>query len=147
MTDYERPADADERIERAITVIEALLPLKINERMKKKFLSNCLWQITQAEGRNKHEIRFRSQGAINAPRKELRHEHVTQRKAMVKALIDRPGDARNIVAQAQGCVVTKDEHSLLNDVDKLIDGWERYRRAGVVVMDMQTSEPMEFPEL
>ena len=145
MAEYGRPADANERIESAIKVIEALLPLEINERMKKKFLSNCLWQITQAEGRTKYEIRFRSEGAMNAPRKELRHEHVTQRNAMVKALLERPKDARTIAANAQGCVVTKDEHKLLNDVDKAIDGWERYREAKIIVIDMETGEPIEFP--
>jgi hypothetical protein len=145
MAEYERPADADERIESAIKVIEALLPLNIDERMKRKFLSNCLWQITQAEGRTKYEIRFRSQGAMNAPRNELRHEHVTQRKAMVKALLERPKDTRTIVANAQGCVVTKDEHKLLNDVGKAIDGWERYREAKIVVIDMETGKRVGLP--
>ena len=142
---YERPADADERIQSAITVIEALLPLKIQERMKRKFLSNCLWQITQAEGRNKYEIRYRSQASLDAPRKKLRHEHVTQRKAMVEALLANAVDAKKIAADALGCVVTKDEHALLADVDKSIDGWERYRRAGIVVIDMETGEEFDAP--
>jgi hypothetical protein len=146
MAEYERRANADEKIRSSISVIEALLPLDIDDKLKAKFLSNCLWQITQAEGRSKYEIRYRSQAAMNAPRKQLRHEHVTQRKAMVKALIARPADAREIVAKAQGCVVTKDEHTRLNSVGKSIDGWERYREAGIVVIDMKTGKPFEFPE-
>jgi hypothetical protein len=51
---FERPADAAEPIESAIRVIEALLPFNGNERMKKKVLSNCRWQIAHAEGRNKY---------------------------------------------------------------------------------------------
>ena len=142
MANYERPADADERIQSAITVIEALLPLKIQPRMKQKFLSNCLWQITQAEGKSKYDIRYRSEASIGAPPRKLRHDHVTPRKVMVDALLKNSGEARSIAADARGCVVTTKEHEKLADVDPSIDGWERYRVAGIAVRDMLYGESL-----
>lgn len=146
MTKYERPADADERIESAILVIEALLPLRIQDRMKRKFLSNCLWQITQAEGRTKYEIRFRSKASLESPKTGLRHEHVTTRKAMVAELLATPRRAREIAMKAIGCVVTQEEHELLHEVDQALDGWARYRAAGVPVIDMSTEKPLKLPK-
>jgi hypothetical protein len=140
MTKYVRPADADERIESAILVIEALLPLKIQSRMKRKFLSNCLWQITQAEGRTKYEICFRSKVSLESPKTGLRHEHVTTRKAMVAELLANPKKAREIAQDAIGCVVTHDEHILLSAVSKSLDGWARYQEAGIPVVDMATGK-------
>jgi hypothetical protein len=144
MTKYVRPADADERIEGAILVIEALLPLRIQDRMKRKFLSNCLWQITQAEGRTKYEIRYRSKASLEAPKRALRHEHVTTRKVMVEQLLANPKKAREIAEEAIGCVVTHDEHLLLSAVSKSLDGWARYQDAGILVVDMVKGKRVRF---
>ena len=145
---YHRPLDADEKIRSALIVIEALLTLKIDLPMKRKFLSNCLWQITQAEGKTKYDLRYRSEASLESPREEWRHEHVFRRKDMVNALLANPNSAKEIVARAVGCVVTKSEHALLAEIDKTydgVDGWERYRLADIVVQDLSTGSPLELP--
>jgi hypothetical protein len=145
MAQYERPGDAEERVNSALEIIDAILPLAIDGRMKRRFLSNCLWQITQAEGKGKYEIRYRSVASIGKPRKKLRHDHVTRRKVMVDAMLKTPSEAQAIAKAAIGCVVTKKEHEKLTAMDKSIDGWDRYRLAGIAVRDMTTGESITFP--
>ena len=145
---YQRPLNADEKKRSAIEVIKALLNLNdIYEPMKRRFLSNCLWQITEAEGKNKYDLRYCSKGSIGLPRKQLRHDHVYRRKDMVVELLASPGRAGDIAKQAVGCVVTKAEHVKLTKLDKVNgapDGWERYRQAGIIVIDRVTELPLDF---
>jgi hypothetical protein len=66
---------------------------------------------------------------------------------MVKALLKAtPDEVEDIVGVAIGCTVTKDEHLTLNQF-KSWDGWERYLRAGITVMDMETGEPANLSQL
>jgi hypothetical protein len=63
---------------------------------------------------------------------------------MVKVLMEASPEAVDeILKKAVGCTITKDEHDLLGRFQHL-DGWERYRRAGIVVIDMETGKPFEF---
>jgi hypothetical protein len=135
------PAERDRRIRSAVAVIRALLQLGdvLDKTHRKRFLTNCLWQITQAEGHDKYDLRYRSRGARTTLRKECRHEHVYRRKDMVQDLIDHPDQVDSIVAKAIGCVVTKAEHAALDKVDKRspeLDGWKRYELAGIEVFDI-----------
>jgi hypothetical protein len=144
---FERHRDAEGRIDSAIAIIEAILPLRIDERMQRRFVSNCLWQITQAEGKNKYDLRFRSKASLTAPPKQWRHEHVRRRKDMVALLMRGAPDIRKTVEDAIGCVVTREEHDRLSEVDRAhpeVDGWERYRLAKVRVIDMTTGRPLKF---
>ena len=118
-------------------------------QMKRRFISNCLWQITQAEGRTKYDLRYRSRASLASPRDEWRHEHVFRRKDMVDSLLNFPHNSRKILTQAVGCVVTKSEHKVLSKIDRTngdINGWDRYRVARIVVIDMEIGLPMQFDE-
>ena len=133
---------AKKRRSDAIEVIKALLKLDIDEKMKQKFLSNCLWQITQAEGKNKYDLRYKTKAALKAieegRRKELRHEHVYPRKQMVQKLIGSPENVDEIVKDAVGCVVTEEEHAKLSQIDRDfpdLEGCQRYQEAGIAVFD------------
>ncbi len=135
----------------AIKVIKALLELDIDEAMKKKFLSNCLWQVTQAEGKGKYELRYKTKAALKAikegRRNELRHEHVYPRKQMVQRLIDSPEKVDEIVKEAVGCVVTQDEHAILSQIDRDfsgLEGCERYQEAGITVLDTSKKPPAKL---
>ena len=63
---------------------------------------------------------------------------------MIEALI-RAGEkgVEEIIKHAVGCTITKVEHTRLNEF-KHLDGWERYRPAGIEVIDMETEPPLEF---
>ena len=89
------------RKESAKAVIRSLLALGdvLHPKHRRRFLSNCLWQISEAEGRSKYDLRFRSRDSLTAPRRVWRHEHVYRRKPMVLELINRPDEIENIVAR------------------------------------------------
>ena len=98
-----------------------------------------LWRITEADG--KYNTRHKTTGALACTDKsQLRHEHVYQRSKMITALVKaEPGEVDTILEDAIGCTVTEDEHALLLEFDGLY-GWERYRQAGIVVMNTETGE-------
>jgi hypothetical protein len=140
------------RIRSATAVIRALLQLgdALYIRHRTRFLTNCLWQITQAEGRDQYDLRYRSLASRTAPRKELRHEHVYRRKDMIRDLIDHPDSIDDIVAKAIGCVVTKAEHTRLDKVDREspeVDGWRRDQLAEIDVIDMSTGHRMAYDQM
>jgi hypothetical protein len=135
---------ADKRRRSAVTLIKYLLADKTPQVLpvhRRELLGILLWKVTEAECSNKHRTRFQSQGALDAKgRSKLCHEHVFQRKKMIESLEKAaPGEVDGILDIAVGCSVTVEEHDLL----KLFDdeyGWERYRKARIIVIDTQTGE-------
>jgi hypothetical protein len=105
-------------------------------------LDTLLWRITEADG--KLNTRYKTSGALACTDKsQLRHEHVFQRSKMIKALIGAKSDADavgEILKNAIACVVTVDEHDYLRKFDDYY-GWERYRKAGLIVMDTSEHPP------
>ena len=63
---------------------------------------------------------------------------------MISELLKSPKDVDRILQQAQGCLVTKQEHALLGNYKHLY-GWERYSRAGITVIDMRTQHAFSLP--
>ena len=112
---------------------------------RRECLGIALWKYTEAEGSSKYKTRFRSKASLSAAPRDLRHDHVYQRAIMIEALLQaKSEDVDEILRNAVGCTVTKEEHTLLEQF-KHLDGWERYRQAGMVVIDMETGQPFEFP--
>jgi hypothetical protein len=144
---FKRHPLAEERTRSAVTLIKALLqmPGLISEH-RREFLKIALWKVTEAEGSSKHKTQLQSQAARTAPRgTKLQHDHVFQRAKMVDTLLEaEPHGIDAILQGAVGCTITKDEHTRLNDF-KHLDGWDRYRAAGIVVIDMDTGKPFTFP--
>ena len=48
-----------------------------------------------------------------------------------------PNSVDEIVSKAVACTITREEHLILNGHNDL-DGWERYRKAGITVIDART---------
>jgi len=114
-----------------------LLPIHRDE-----LLSIAIWKWTERDG--KWRTRFRSGGALQLGpdwRKHVNHEHVTPRLKLRRAMLKEPHRATEILKSAEACVVTRAEHTLLNLVDDEVNGWDRYREAGVNVYDMATGQP------
>jgi hypothetical protein len=133
-----------ERKRSAIVLIKSILKLENPEILcdhRKELLNILLWKLTEAECDDKHNTRYQTQGAIgcNDPRK-LRHEHVFQRSKMIERLKKAtPEQIDIILADAVGCTVTTEEHTRLSKYGNYY-GWERYRKAGIAVIDTQTGE-------
>lgn len=134
---------SDARRRSAVALIKYLLAEKKPEVLSshsRELLDVLLWKITEAES-HKHKTRFKSEGALGCSEKaRLRHEHVFQRSRMIAALEKAaPHEVDDILKKAIGCTVTVEEHTRLSKFEKEY-GWERYRKAGIVVIDTQTGE-------
>jgi hypothetical protein len=137
---------AEDRRRSATTALKGILELNLYPPHKKKLLSTCLWKLTEADG--KYNLRFRTQESVRiANSKQLHHEHVHRRDKMVLALLADPARAEDISSCAVACIVTRAEHRELDRVDKAfpeLDGWERYRKAGLTVIDLVSGDPLDL---
>lgn len=127
---YEEHRDKNIRIQSAKTAIDALIGLELYPAHKRELLSVCIWKITEADGKKK--VRYWSEGALSSDAAALQHEHVNERKVLINRLLD--GECIDtVINDAVACMVTKQEHTLLTQSNKL--GWERYRNAQIKVYD------------
>jgi hypothetical protein len=120
----------------AIALVKGVLSVASQVRPPRlhRALSEAIWEYTEAD--NKYGCRFRSAGAMREKDpKQLRHEHVLTRKGLVRALLQEPAHAEEILQSALACIVTKEEDARLRSVPSEVDGWERYRRAHIPVWD------------
>lgn len=144
--------NADELRHSIRLIVQFLLQNKaMHEKHRKRLLDRCLWQLTEAEGKHKYDLRYVSIGAKSilesGVKAGLRHEHVWRRADMVRRLLDHSDKVEQILADACGCVVTIAEHKRLDTVDRAhpeIDGWERYRRARIRVYDRLVGKSKTF---
>ena len=126
------------RINSAHTAVRAILPLDLYPSHKKELLSACIWKITEADGKLK--TRYWSKGALSAQRKDLRHEHVIERKELIARLLS-DEDVDSVLESAIACIVTKQEHITLTRSAK--SGWDRYKDCEIGVYDSAADEWME----
>jgi hypothetical protein len=136
--------EADALKRSAIALVKYLLanenPEILHDHLR-ELLSVLLWKITEAESYHKHESRFQSQEALNCDKSKtkLRHDHVYPRSKMLSELENTgPDKIDSILERAVGCTVTKEEHSRLSKLDNEYDGWARYEKAGILVIDTKT---------
>jgi len=112
----------------------------------RRVLLEVFWFVSESDG--KYTTRYQSAGALalkaqdpTAWRAQRRHEHVFTRRSMTERL-SAGEDPASVLADAHGCIVTKAEHDLLTPFDLTRDGWDRYRAAGIAVVD--TDAGMRF---
>jgi len=140
---FEPHPQSEERKRSAAALIKYLVAERKPEVLPshlRELLSILLWKITEADS-HKYKTRFQTQGAMDCSEKsKLRHEHVFQRSKMIAALEKAaPQEIDAILEKAVGCTVTIEEHTRLSRFDEEY-GWERYRKAEIVVFDTQTGE-------
>lgn len=146
MNKFKRHAEADERISSARNLVKGLLKMRgITTPHRRTMLRrHALFLLTEAEQSDKHKTRFCSEAALKAAPKGKRHDHVFQRSKMVEKLLDAKrnsiNDIDSILDNAIGCTITIQEHKRLNKYEGY-DGWERYRKARIVVIDTKTGKP------
>ena len=66
---------------------------------------------------------------------------------MIEKILIAPSDYEKILDYAIGCIVTEEEHRLLNEIDKEnpdIDGWERYRLADIKIFDIKENRELNY---
>jgi hypothetical protein len=138
MGGFEPHPDGKKRLESVKRAIRAILDIRDELRPEhvRAFLNRGLSLLTVAEAKGKYRIRYWTHGALRAKlKKDLRHEHVVEKKKLVDRLLKNPEMVDDILESAVACVVTKCEHSLLTQTshqNPQLDGWDRYKAAGLM---------------
>lgn len=107
------------------------------DRQRVGIINGSLWLVTERTPSLKYTTRYRSQGAKDVrDGKLLAHEHVHQRREMVRRILANPSPVaiRKLLEEAVGCTVLRTKHKLLGAV-KNLDGWARYKTAKIQVYD------------
>jgi hypothetical protein len=152
---YQRYPDAEARLRSAILLTKRIVDVFVENseelnRYSYEFLRFGLWKITEAQTR-KYETRYCS-GSIWESQdwrlptlkeriRNTRHDHVFRCELMIPKLLHSTDQELELLIESSiGCVVTIDEHDRLTAHDRgdEIDGWSRYRRSGISVIDAET---------
>lgn len=127
-------------------MIKIVLKENVYKKLQTKLIYNMIWSITEVNG-GKKKVRCWSAEAYKRyieNRKEgkklrgLQHEHVVRIKGIIERLIESKRDEQKIdeiLSSVSVCLVTNEEHTLL-DKDNNIDGVDKYRLAGIIILDM-----------
>lgn len=145
-TQYEPDSERKEKLASA----KHLAMLVLNDSMivpelKKKVLKQLQWFISEVD--HKYRTRFRSKQVFELAKNEpqstvkINHEHVFTKKEITSKLLKDPIGLDTILDDVVGCVVTADEHKVLTALGSDCSGWERYKKAGIEVLDMANSPP------
>lgn len=114
-------------------------------RYRTELLHNVIWLMTVAPY-GKYTVRYRSRGVLIDSHATLVHEHVFTRKSLADELLAaKPGQIEDVLrTRAVACIVTAEEHNRLKPFDQTHQGWERYREAGIEVIDMLNGSKVSF---
>jgi hypothetical protein len=139
---YSPHPESEKRIQSATLMIKHILAGRTSQILEvhiRELLDKMIWKITEADG--KSNTRYQSELALSKPAGvKLQHEHVYQKKKMIDLLLQaKRNEIDKILASACGCYVTKEEHARLSPF-KNDYGWDRYRKAGIVVVDRLTGK-------
>ena len=135
--------EAESRKSSAVALIKLLLKINTPEVLHKhleELVDTMLWKITEADG--KHNTRYRSDRALRCSETNmLTHEHVYPKQMIIQRLKSAKSEEEvdQILSLAIGCTVMRDEHDPLHRIDNE-DGWERYRKANIGVMNIETGQ-------
>lgn len=144
---YKPRKDRNEAEKSIINMIYNILKMKnVRQKEKKIMIKILLCRLTETKS-GKFSCRYRTKLVFSDEEYKIQHEHVYRREITYKELVNNPENYKEILNKCIGCVVTKEEHKLLNKIDKKyknINGWERYKKAGIKVLDMKTNQPLIF---
>ena len=119
-------------------LLEGIRTLPIGTPMKKRMLVHAIWEVAFATGNTQRAFmgRYRSEAVVNQPGLKIQRDHIYKKEALIQELLGPSPNLDEILDRAHCCVVTEDEHRKLGLINDAIDGWERYRAAGITVYDM-----------
>jgi hypothetical protein len=102
--------------------------------LKKTMLVSAIWQVCESTG--SFRARHRSESVIRTVGQKIQRDHIFKKQTLIAELLGSEPNLDTIIEQARCCIVTEDEHKRLHRIDESLDGWDRYRAAGIVVYDM-----------
>jgi hypothetical protein len=118
----------------------AITTPELHPEHRTRVAKQALWFATECDGKLTPRFRTRAAMAYDGPRywSVLQHEHVVPLRVLVDRMVANPDQVEEIVRQAPACLVTKEEHQRLTPLDRTHEGWDRYRQAGIDVVDALT---------
>jgi len=122
----------------AIFAVDAVFQTDAPLSVKRALFDTACWLVSERYG--KYKTRYRSEGSLVASKNELRHEHIIPR-AQLWFVARRTMSVSDALRACEACVVTKEEHSRLHAVEEAY-GWERYAKAGIMVIDSSSGDPV-----
>ncbi len=136
---YTRSDQAEGKIASARALVElSLRDTVMLPTHRKHLIKLAQWWVTEADG--KWKTRFKSSKVLQLARDEpgsqvrINHEHVFGRAELADRILKDPSQVDSVLELCIGCIVTVDEHQQLSALRGL-QGWERYRVAGIEVCD------------
>jgi len=117
---------------------------QFSDCLREFMVRKLLWVLTEgpcptgsgSTRRHKYEeVPFRTPAAQAGGNR--RHEHVFDLKWAVAELLAHPDRCHEIADQIVACVVTEEEHQQLKAHGRGLVGWERYKSAGLTVLDVR----------
>ena len=141
---FKRHKAAGNRRESVARLVKILLssrePAILTTHLR-ELLTILLWKLTEADSA-KYRTRYQSTEALRDSGGKFHHEHVYQRAKMIDALLKaQPDQVDGILDLAVGCTITRHEAERLRRFDDDY-GWERYRKAGIEIMDTSQDPPV-----
>jgi hypothetical protein len=116
------------------TLLECLRRLQIGQRLKKAISIHAIWQVAVVTGGT--YSRFRSDSVIRKAGLPIQRDHIYKKRILVEQFLASAPDLDAIIERARCCIVTVEEHTRLHKIDPDLDGWDRYKKAKVIVYDM-----------
>ena len=131
---YTESSATRQRLDEVKVLLDAIRRLPIGLALKKRMLVHGIWEVAKATGDS--QGRYRSERVIRTVGLQIQRDHIYKKNALVEELLGASPDLDKVISRAACCIVTAEEHHGLHSVGVHLDGWERYRVAGVVVYDM-----------
>ena len=129
---YCEPEGLQSRIDSLQEIIAVLRDSQLPLDSKKRMLNHALWEVSIARGN--FAPAFRSKLVVAGLRgTKIQRDHVYKRKQIVQDVLKQKEPLEAILKRVIHCVVTEEEHERLTRVPENLDGWERYRAAGIEV--------------
>jgi hypothetical protein len=131
--------DVGARLASARRIAHAALALDgVLDPDRRAVLRMALWRMTEFERYDTftYGIQYRTEAVVHGPPAHINHEHVVPLAWLLDQLAAHPDRADAVLDLAVSCVVTVGEHN--RDLQRKGAGrfgWDRYRAAGLVVID------------
>ncbi len=118
-------------------LLDSIRRLAISEPIKKRMLVHALWEIAFATGNKQSSFfgRYRSEGVLRQAGLKIQRDHIYRKEKLIEQLLwprqqisMRSLLKRNVVSVTEGRTRLAPSEST-----RKLDGWERYRIAGIAV--------------
>lgn len=140
---YRPGEDREERLASAVALATwAITTDGLHPQHRVRIAKQAVWFATECDGKLTPRMRTRAAMEYDGPNHNsvLQHEHVIPMRVLVERMQASRGDIEGIVREAPACLVTREEHQRLTPLDRTHHGWDRYREAGIEVLDALTGE-------